>query len=135
MKIDGGCHCGAITYEAEADPDKVGICHCSDCQELTGTAFRVTVMVPEADIRWTGEPKVYIKTAESGRQRAQGFCGACGSQLYATSVGDGPKVYGLRTGTARQRNQLVPRREVYRRSAMAWLGPIGCVVESHEGGT
>jgi len=27
MKIDGGCHCGYITYEAEADPEKVGICH------------------------------------------------------------------------------------------------------------
>ena len=22
MKIDGGCHCGYITYEAEADPQK-----------------------------------------------------------------------------------------------------------------
>jgi hypothetical protein len=39
MKIDGGCHCGYITYEAEADPDKTSICHCTDCQHLTGTAF------------------------------------------------------------------------------------------------
>jgi hypothetical protein len=39
MKIDGGCHCGAIAYEAEVDPDRVGICHCTDCQQLTGTAF------------------------------------------------------------------------------------------------
>ena len=22
MKIDGGCHCGFITYEAEAEPDR-----------------------------------------------------------------------------------------------------------------
>jgi hypothetical protein len=34
MKIDGGCHCGYITYVAEIDPDKVGICHCTDCQTL-----------------------------------------------------------------------------------------------------
>lgn len=27
MKIDGGCHCGAITYEAEVDPEKTSICH------------------------------------------------------------------------------------------------------------
>lgn len=25
MKIDGGCHCGAITYEAEVDPEKTSI--------------------------------------------------------------------------------------------------------------
>jgi hypothetical protein len=29
MKIDGGCHCGYITYEAGADPERVGICHCN----------------------------------------------------------------------------------------------------------
>ena len=36
MKIDGGCHCGFITYEAEADPEQTTICHCTDCQMLTG---------------------------------------------------------------------------------------------------
>jgi hypothetical protein len=39
MKIDGGCHCGYITYEAEADPEKTTICHCTDCQRLSGSAF------------------------------------------------------------------------------------------------
>ena len=28
MKIDGRCHCGFITYEANVDPDKVYACHC-----------------------------------------------------------------------------------------------------------
>src|SRR5436305_239950 len=27
--------CGAITYEAELDPQTVGVCHCTDCQTLT----------------------------------------------------------------------------------------------------
>ena len=35
MKIDGGCHCGYITYEAEADPANAMICHCTDCQTLS----------------------------------------------------------------------------------------------------
>ena len=43
MKIDGGCHCGAITYEAEIDPETVTICHCTDCQTLSGSAFRTAV--------------------------------------------------------------------------------------------
>ena len=45
MKIDGNCHCGEIAFSAEIDPDQVSICHCSDCQVLTGTAFRTTVPV------------------------------------------------------------------------------------------
>ncbi len=122
MRIDGGCHCGAITYEAEVDPEKTSICHCTDCQQITGTAFRVTVFAPEGSYRITaGTPKEYVKVAESGNRRAQGFCPDCGSQLYATSVGDGPKVYGIRVGTARQRQSLAPRRQTWHRSALHWL--------------
>jgi hypothetical protein len=40
MKIDGHCHCGEITFEAEVDPDALNICHCTDCQTLSGSAFR-----------------------------------------------------------------------------------------------
>ena len=29
MRVDGGCHCGSITFEAGIDPDAVGICHCT----------------------------------------------------------------------------------------------------------
>ncbi len=36
MRIDGQCHCGHIAYEAEIDPDRVSICHCRDCQQMTG---------------------------------------------------------------------------------------------------
>jgi hypothetical protein len=38
MKIDGTCRCGQITYAAVVDPDTVAICHCKDCQTLTGAA-------------------------------------------------------------------------------------------------
>ena len=75
MHIEGGCHCGYITYEAEVDPDAVGICHCTDCQTLTGTAFRTTVPAPKAGFKiLTGQPKIYVKTAESGNKRAHAFC-------------------------------------------------------------
>lgn len=43
MKADGHCLCGYLTYEAEVDADQVEICHCTDCQTLSGSAFRVTV--------------------------------------------------------------------------------------------
>jgi hypothetical protein len=51
MKIDGRCHCGYITYEAEIDPDKTLICHCTDCQTLSGSAFRVVAYTREDAFR------------------------------------------------------------------------------------
>ena|SRR5438874_10529765 len=126
MKIDGGCHCGYITYEAEVDPAQTTMCHCTDCQTLSGSAFRTVVRTPENSFKiLSGEPTVYVKTAESGNKRAQAFCPRCGSPIYATSVGDGPKIYGLRAGTARQRDQLVPTSQIWSRSRQAWVTNIG----------
>ena len=110
MKVDGGCHCGSIAFEAEIDPDAVAICHCTDCQQLSGTAFRVVVRTPEDQFTLvSGAPRTYVKTAESGARRAQVFCPECGSQIYATSTGDGPKVLSLLTGTLHQRGRIKPR--------------------------
>ena len=122
MKIDGGCHCGALTYEAEIDPDMVGVCHCTDCQKMSGTAFRTVIRADEADFKMlSGEPKIYVKTAESGAGRAMGFCENCGTQIYGTSVGDGPKIYGIRVGTITQSAQLAPKQQIWTRSAQPWL--------------
>ncbi len=128
MKIDGGCHCGYITYEAEVDPDEVFICHCTDCQTLSGSAYRTVAFAAEASFELLGaEPKTYIKIADSGNERAQTFCPECGSPIYATSVGDGPKVLGIRVGTARQRAELRPSKQYWCRSARDWVADLGAV--------
>jgi len=56
MKIDGGCSCGAIKIEGEADPERTQVCHCTDCQTSTGTAFRVSIPVPGNTFKMTGQP-------------------------------------------------------------------------------
>ncbi len=128
MKVDGQCHCGAITFNAEVDPERVVICHCTDCQVLSGTAFRTVVFTLEDALSFDStEPKVYVKTAQSGNKRAQGFCGDCGTAIYATSVGEGPKVYGLRAGTVNQRESLKPVKQIWRGSALDWVDDIGAM--------
>lgn len=121
MHIDGGCHCGNITYEAEIDPGAVSLCHCTDCQTLTGTAYRINVRVRKQDFKLRGgTPRTYVKTAESGNQRAHAFCPECGTPVYSTSVENDPQFYGLRVGTARQKAQLPPTKQGWCRSAMPW---------------
>ena len=120
MKIEGGCHCGNIAYRAEVDPGMVGICHCTDCQTLTGSAFRANIPAPaDSFVLVRGDPKIYIKTAESGAKRAHAFCGTCGTPIYAAAIND-PPTYSLRVGTIKQRSELRPRRQIWCRSALPW---------------
>jgi hypothetical protein len=129
MKIDGGCSCGAIKIEGEADPEKVQICHCTDCQTSTGTAFRVSIPIPGTTFKMTGQPNIYVKTtADSGKPRVQAFCGTCASPIYSTTLGDGVQPsYTVRVGILRQRDQLVPRRQNWFRSARSWVLKLDAV--------
>jgi len=128
MKIDGRCHCGHITYEAEVDPETIMICHCSDCQTLSGSAFRTVVFTREGTFKLlSGELKIYVKTGESGTKRPQSFCPNCGTPIYSTTVGEGPKVHSIRVGTARQRDNLVPKVQIWCRSSQRWLSDLSSV--------
>jgi hypothetical protein len=126
VRIDGGCHCGRITYEADIDPAKVGVCHCTDCQTLSGSAFVVYVPVPKEALTLRGEPKLYVKTAESGSRRAQAFCPECGTRIYASADTD-PQVFNLRIGTVRQRASLAPKTQLWCRSALPWTMDLGSI--------
>ena len=123
MRIDGACSCGSIRIEGEADPGTVSICHCTDCQTGTGTAFRVSIPVKGDSFKVSGQPTIYIKTtADSGNPRAQAFCGKCGSPLYSTTPGEGQQaMYIVRVGILRQREQLAPKRQIWWRSARNWV--------------
>jgi len=121
MKIDGGCHCGYIIYTAEIDPETAGLCHCTDCQTLSGSAFRASVRAAKNDFNLrSGQPKIYVKTAESGNKRAQAFCPECGTHIYASDVTN-PQSFNIRLGTVRQRAELRPKSQGWFRSAQSWV--------------
>ncbi|MBT4890199.1 MAG: GFA family protein [Rhodospirillales bacterium] len=122
MHINGGCHCGNISYQADVDSNNVVICHCTDCQIISGAPYRTTLYTSENDFTLnSGTLKTYIKTAESGNLREQNFCPECGSQIYATSVGDTNRSFGIRVGTINQRDQLIPKTQYFCDSAQSWV--------------
>src|SRR5262249_61282204 len=132
MKVTGSCHCGRISYEAEVDPATIRVCHCTDCQRLTGTAFRSTIASLPGTFRLTrGTPKIYLKTAESGTQRAHGFCGDCGAPAYSAMPGPNPPSHGLRVGGVEQRAEFAPpARQIWCRSALPWSMDLRAIERS-----
>ena len=128
MKVHGACHCGRIAYEAEVDPERVGLCNCTDCQVLTGTAFRVSVPAPAPTFRLLrGAPRVYVKRADSGAKRRHAFCPDCGTPVSASADQDDPPAYSLRVGCLAEKAQLPPRRRIWCRSALEWAQNVASV--------
>jgi hypothetical protein len=120
MNVHGSCHCGSVRYEASIDPERTAICHCTDCQNLTGSAYRVSIPAIEGTFRLvSGNPSIYVKVGDSGSRRAQAFCANCGSPLY-TYAADDPKTYGLRVGCIAERAALIPRKQKWCRSLLPW---------------
>lgn len=126
MKIDGRCHCGRISYEAEIDPEKVIICHCTDCQTISGGPYRANVPVKAENFRLRGEPKTYVKIADSGNHIELSFCAECGTALYSSRP-EGPHILNLRLGAVRQRAGLAPKIQAFCRSAMPWTMDIRAI--------
>jgi len=125
MQVQGSCHCSRIAYEAEVDPMAVQICHCLDCQTLTGSAFRVTVPASPATFHLVrGEPRNYIKVADSGSRRGHAFCGDCGTPVFRLPTDNSPN-YSLRVGGLEQRALLgPPKRQGWVTRRLPWVASI-----------
>jgi hypothetical protein len=130
MYVDGHCYCGRIAFVADADPATVVVCHCTDCQELTGSAYRAVVTARNLVIR-SGTPKVWLKQADSGRTRAHAFCPDCGSPIYSGPPDGSLETCSLRIGTLTQRSELPPARQIWCRSALPWALDL-TAIEPHE---
>lgn len=126
MQIDGACHCGAVTFTAQIEPSRVMVCHCSDCQVLSGAPFRAVVAASTETLKVHGKTKSYIKVAQSCNRRAQVFCPECATPLWATAPEKATSVV-IRLGCVRQRAQLRPAVQIWQHSSMPWLPELNAV--------
>ena len=110
IKVTGTCHCGAISIDAAVEETRMIACHCSDCQQFSGAPFRPVVIASGDEVQLSGTPREYAKTADSGNVRLQGFCGDCGTQLYAAD--QEKTMYNIRTGSVSYTHLTLPTKRI-----------------------
>lgn len=118
----GGCACGAVRYEATAEPAAHIVCHCADCQRASGGAPGHVLAMSRADVKITaGEDKIksHELTAESGNTVHRSFCGTCGTPLFAGSAASADFM-GIKTGTLDDPAMLAPSATIWTNSAQPW---------------
>ncbi|VUC21377.1 unnamed protein product [Clonostachys rosea] len=129
----GGCLCGKIRIAYEGEPNAKVICHCTDCRKISGSTYGADLLIP-ADrlIVTTGEPRLYEKTADSGRTLTSRFCGDCGTTLYRACDED-PSAFGgaviVKLGVLDDEPGTVlddakPTAELFVGQRVGWVAPV-----------
>lgn len=120
-KVSGGCLCGAVRYECNAEPLGTAICHCTQCQNVSGSAFSVNVVVPAPSLTWQGQSLAsYADKGESGKPLSRKFCRNCGSSL-ATETEALPGAIIIKAGTLDDKSWLKPNYHLWTNSAQPWV--------------
>ena len=119
QKLSGGCACGAIRYECDADPIIMMNCHCRDCQKASGSGYAAIVVVPKAAVKIRGEPRYHKVIGQSGKATERGFCPNCGSPMTVTSERR-PDVLGLQAGSLDDPSTYQPMVDVFTSSSQPW---------------
>lgn len=120
LPAEGGCACGEVRYQLTGEPVFLTICHCSECQRASGSAFGMSMRVRRVDIALVrGELKRWTRIADSGNPVGLAFCANCGTRIWHEP--SGTEFIHLKPGTLDDTSQLRPKYEGWTRRKHPWL--------------
>jgi hypothetical protein len=118
--FSGGCACGAIRYEATAQPLLMLHCHCRDCQRSSGGPSSSFVIVPKEAFGITqGSMRFHDSSSEAGGHTHRGFCGDCGSPILARNDFN-PDIIAIRTASLDDPSWFTPQMDIWTSDAHPW---------------
>jgi hypothetical protein len=120
--VEGGCACDRVRYRLTAPPMNIYICHCTDCQTITTSAFvQGAFLAPEHLQITQGREELMewqrIHTT-TGKRPSQYSCRHCGVRIYSQSR---PNIVTVRIGTLDDTSWLKPAGSIWMKSAQSWV--------------
>lgn len=133
---EGGWVCGTVRYRPVGvpNPTLTGVCHCTNCQRRTGSAFGISVYFADTDVVITqGELKSYTyRSDESRRWARMEFCPTCGTTVMWTAEA-APGFRGVAGGTFDDPNWFELHVHAWTRSAQHWMVyPPGVTIQEKD---
>jgi hypothetical protein len=121
--LDGGCECGRVRYRLTAAPRTVHVCHCRQCQRLSGSAFSINAEIRADDLEMIGEaePELLVVASEATPKGRMWWCPKCATKLYADHYLADENTRYLRVGTLDTGEALPPRAHFFTRSKHPWI--------------
>ena len=101
-----------MQLSVDGEPLRVGICHCTNCRQESGSAFNFYGIWPTDQFEHAGETSAY-----SG----QHFCPRCGTRVFSANDREAEIKLGILTEAP---TSLVPTYELWVKRREPWLRPI-----------
>ena len=120
---DGGCQCGNIRYRQNGKPLMLYVCHCSDCQKQSSSAFGMSLIMQAQQvefIRGAESLRSWDTPGENGRIKRCHFCPACGTRVMHGSD-DPSEDVSIKAGSLDDTRGLQPNAHIWLRSAQSWV--------------
>jgi len=120
LPLTGGCQCGAVRYSIKSAPVAFYVCHCTECQHQSASAFGESLQVNADDLEVTGETSLVSRQTATGRTMEGRFCPKCGSRIFHRIAGGSPFA-NVRAGTLDDTSWLVPAAHIWASSKQPWV--------------
>ena len=117
--IAGGCLCGAVRYEMDAEPITTRICWCRVCQYFATGNAAVSVCFPSAGMSIVGETRDFASVADSGNKMHRRFCPICGTHLFSEAEVRLHLIF-VRAGTLDEPEIARPAATIWTAQAPSW---------------
>lgn len=118
-KLHGGCLCGKVTFVLNNDFRKFYVCHCKQCQQLTGSAFAANLFTSPDNIQWLSGDNEVQQYVHETRSFSKAFCRHCGSALpIVTKSG---RALLVPAGSINGEPSLMPQASIFSAEEACWL--------------
>ncbi len=119
----GGCLCGAIRYQLNAEPMIVHACHCTQCQRRTGSPYGVNAWIEESEFELLqGEPECCeIDGVDGGNPTEDWHCAKCKSRIWTVYTSSPPGSRFVAAGTLDDPDAVSPDVHIFTDSKRPWV--------------
>ena len=119
--LTGGCLCGAVRYTVRQTMRfQSYVCHCTDCQTRSGSAFGIQLSVLTGDLEVSGALLKGEHVQPSGAVAGIYACEKCLTRIY-TDNDRRPGIANLRAGTLDNSQALAPATHLWVSSKLPWV--------------